>query len=301
MLVPVAPPQQVPISSGFDYVTVDAQRRRVYAAHTGSQALLIVDADSGSIIGQVRSGGPTHGVAVDPSNGHVFVGTGTARSVVEIDPAAAKVVNRVNLAGPVDAVAYDAALARIYADEDDGSRVFVIDARTMKQIATIVLPGHEPEFLAVDPQNHDLYQNISDRDEFVVVDPRSLTVRRTVPTPELTANHPLQYDPAFGQIVTAGGGMLAVYDRSGTKLYQLAVPKGIDQCDLDPVRHRLACAGGGKLTLVALSADAAPHIAAQIDTPPGVHTVALDSKTGDAWIVWAAPDGDFVQRYAVKP
>jgi hypothetical protein len=30
----VAPPQPVPILSGFDYVTVDPVRRRVYAAHT---------------------------------------------------------------------------------------------------------------------------------------------------------------------------------------------------------------------------------------------------------------------------
>jgi len=35
--VPVIPPQPVPVYSGFDYVTVDAQRRRVYAAHTGSR------------------------------------------------------------------------------------------------------------------------------------------------------------------------------------------------------------------------------------------------------------------------
>ena len=64
-LMPVLPPAPAPILSGFDYVTVDAQRHRVYAAHSGNQALLIVNADSGAVLGQVRVG-PLHGVAVDP-------------------------------------------------------------------------------------------------------------------------------------------------------------------------------------------------------------------------------------------
>ena len=63
-IVPMTPPQPVAIYSGFDYMTVDAERGRVYAAHTGSQSLLIVSADSGKELGQVQTG-PLHGVAVD--------------------------------------------------------------------------------------------------------------------------------------------------------------------------------------------------------------------------------------------
>lgn len=299
-LVPVAQPQRVPIASGFDYVTIDAQRRRVYAAHTGSRMLLVVDADTGNVTGQLRVG-PMHGVAVDPATGTVFTGDGDSLSVSEVDPASMRVLASVDVAGPVDAIAYDAVLGRIYADEDDGTRIFVIDAKTMKQIATIALPGHKPEYLAVDPQTHDVYQNISDQNEYVVIDPHTLKVRTVVKTPGVTDNHPLQYDAAFGQIVTEGGGMLAVYDRAGTQRYQIAVPKGIDQCDLDQARHRLACAGGGKLTVVALAQEAAPQIVAELDVPRGVHTVGIDQKTGNAWIVWAAPDGDFVQRYELRP
>ena len=118
-LVPMMPPQPVPIFSGFDYVTVDVQRRRVYAAHTGSRALLIVDADGGKVLGQVRLG-PLHGVALDPQSGHVYTGDGESRSVCEVDPLAMKVVRSVALAGEPDAIAYDPANARIYANEDDG-------------------------------------------------------------------------------------------------------------------------------------------------------------------------------------
>src|SRR5271165_1072386 len=100
-LVPIPPPHSVPIFSGFDYVTVAAQRRRIYAAHTGSEALLIVDADSGNVLGQVRVA-PLHGVAVDPATGHVFTGDGTDNTVSEIDPVAQKVLRSADVAGPVD-------------------------------------------------------------------------------------------------------------------------------------------------------------------------------------------------------
>ena len=178
--------------SGFDYVTVDPYRRRVYAAHTGSQALLIVDADSSKVVAQVRVG-PLHGVAVDPRSGHVFTGDGDARSVSEIDPVAAKVLRSVDVPGSIDAIAFDPATRRIYADEDDGTQIFVIDSVTFTQTATIKLPGHKPEYLAVDPETSDLYQNISDLGEFVVVDGKRLEVKKTVDTSELGANHPLQY------------------------------------------------------------------------------------------------------------
>lgn len=298
MIVPVAPPQPVPIFSGFDYVTVDAQRRRVYAAHGGARTLLIVDADSGAIVANVRVGS-AHGVAFDPLAGHVFVGTAEG-NVLDVDPLAKKVVRSVAVGGPVDAIAYDATLGRIYADEDNGTRLWVIDVRTFKVLATITLPGHKPEYLAIDPETHDVYQNISDTAEIAIVDSKTLRVRRSFKTPELTANHPLQFDPAFGQIVAAGeNGVLAVYDRGGTKLAQMDVPKGIDQCDLDPGTHMLACASRGTILLYQLAKDGPPTLLDTLTAAAGIHTLAIDAKSHDIWTVWASPDGrgDFVQRF----
>src|SRR6202522_751944 len=203
VLTAALPPQPVPVFSGFDYVSVDAQRRRIYAAHGGSKALLIVDADSGKVIGQVRVG-PMAGSAIEPLTGHVFTGNGEDDSVSEVDPVAMKVLRSVDTSGPVDAIAYDPANGRIYADEDDGTHLFVIDAKTFTLVKSIVLPGHKPEFLTIDPETHEVYQNIDDLSEIAVIDPVTLTVKRTIPTPEVKANHPLQYDPDFHQLAVGG-------------------------------------------------------------------------------------------------
>jgi hypothetical protein len=300
-LVPAAPPQPVPVYSAFDYVTVDAQRRRVYAAHGGSRTLLVVDADAGTVVANIRVGS-AHGVAYDPLGGHVFVGTGEG-NVVEVDLEAKKVVRSIAVGGPVDAIAYDAELGRIYADEDNGTKLWVIDVRTFKLIATIALPGHKPEYLAIDPQTHEVYQNIADTAEVAIVDVRALRVRTTFKTPEISANHPLQFDPEFGEIVAGGNGVLAVYDRAGIPVGHLSVPAGIDQCDLDRGTHALACGGNGAITLVQLVAGAAPRLLGTLTVAPGLHTLASDAKTHDIWAVWSRPDGsgDFVQRFRWEP
>ncbi len=300
--LPVAPPQPVPMLSGFDYVTVDPARRRVYAAHTGSQALLVVDADSGKVIAQVRVG-PLHGVAVDPRTGHVFTGDGDARTVSEVDPVAATVVRSVDVPEPVDAIAFDPKSNRIYADEDDGTRIFVIDAASFKQTGTVMLPGHKPEYLAVDPESGDVYQNIADLGEFVVVDGKTLAVKRTVPTTEVGANHPLQYDSAYKTVVVGGTkGLLLSFDPQGRKLGSAAVQARIDQCSLDAVAHVLACAGSGNLTFVKIAPNGSLAVEGKADVAAGVHTTGFDSRAHRAWIVWNDhASGDFVQGWNYTP
>ena len=300
-LLPAIPPQAVPIDSGFDYVTVDAQRRRVYAAHTGSRSLLVVDADSGKVLGQVRTGS-LHGVAVDPANGHVFTGDGDARTVSEVDPVALKVLRTADVGGAVDAIAFDPVERRIYADEDDGTRLFVVDAASMQSVGAVALPGHKPEYLAVDPRTHDVYQNIADANEYVVVDHAKLAVKATVPTPLLQRNHPLQYDPAYRHVLVGGvNGVLAAYDAAGTLVGTTAMPVHVDQCSLDPAAHEIACAGAGTITVLRDNPASGPSVVAQIVTGKDIHTVAIDPATHRIWAVWAEPAGDFVQAYELAP
>jgi DNA-binding beta-propeller fold protein YncE len=298
MLTPALPPQAVPVFGGFDYVTIDAQRRRVYAAHGGSKALLIVDADTGKVIGQVRVG-PMAGSAIEPTSGHVFTGNGDGNSVSEVDPTTMKVLRSVDVSGPVDAIAYDPTNGHIYADEDDGTHIFVIDAKTFKLLKSIVIPGHKPEYLAIDPETHDVYQNIDNLSEIAVIDPVSLSVKRTIPTPELKNNHPLQYDPEFRQIVAAGtNGVMSAYTRDGKKLGSLNVGR-FDQCDLDKSQHILACGGDGGVTRFQLKAGAAPVQIDSVTVDPGVHTTAIDPSTHAVFTVWSKRDGsgDFVQKF----
>jgi DNA-binding beta-propeller fold protein YncE len=298
VLTPALPPQPVPVFSGFDYVTIDATHRRVYAAHGGSKALLIVDTDSGKVLGQVRVG-PMAGSAPDVASGHVFTGNGEDMSVSEVDPVAMTVLRSVDVSGPVDAIAYDPTLHRIYADEDDGTHLFIIDSSTMKLVKTLLIPGHKPEYLAIDPKSREVYQNISDLAEIAVIDPATLTVKRIIPTPELKGNHPLQYDAEYQQIVVGGtNGVMSAYTRAGQKIGSVPVPR-FDQCDLEQETHVMACAGSGGITRLQLHPNAAPTLVDTTPVDPGVHTTAIDPVMHAVFTVWSKHDGsgDFVQKF----
>ena len=300
-IVAVTQPVPVDPGGGFDYVTVDSQRGRVYAAHAGGGGLLIADADTGNVIGIVPVG-PMHGLALDAATGHVFTGNGDSRSVSEVDPESQQILRTAIVDGTVDAIAYDPDLGRIYADEDDGNRVFVIDTKSFKQIAVVQLPGHKPEYIQVDPQTHDVYQNIATDNEIAVIDPKTLKVKRLIPTPQLKNNHPLQYD-ADHHVLIAGGenNVLGVYDRSGKLLHQVNLPEQVDQCSWEPTRQWLACAGGG-ITLYSFDGASAPKLLDDSKIAAGVHTTAIDPKTGTIWVVWSdRTSGDaFIQGFTYR-
>jgi DNA-binding beta-propeller fold protein YncE len=292
-IVPVTQVQPVTPAGGFDYVAIDSQRGRVYAAHGGGGGLMMADADTGNLLGIVNVG-PMAGLAIDAATGHVFTGNGTGNSVSEVDPETQTILRTAVVDGPVDAIAYDPDLGRIYADEDDGTRIFVVDTKTFKQIAVVHLPGHKPEYIQVDPETHDVYQNISTPDaavsQIAVIDPKSLKVVRSIPTPILANNHPLQYDADHHALLAAGeNNVLAVYDRSGKLLHKVAYPGRVDQCSWDPTRGWLACAGGG-ITLYSYDGSSDPKLLGTFPIAAGVHTTAIDQKTGTIWVVWNDKD-----------
>ncbi len=299
----VAVTQPVPVNpgGGFDYVTIDSQRGRVYAAHAGGGGLLIADADTGNVIGIVPVG-PMHGLAVDSATGHVFTGNGDSRSVSEVDPESQQILRTAIVDGVVDAIAYDPDLGRIYADEDDGNRIFVIDTKTFKQIAIVTLPGHKPEYLQVDPQTHDVYQNIATDNEIAVIDSKSLKVKRLIATPQLKNNHPLQYDADHHDLIAGGeNNVLGVYDRAGKLLHQVNLPEHVDQCSWEPTHQWLACAGGG-ITLYSYDGTSDPKLLDDSKIAPGAHTTAIDPKTGTIWVVWGDRNSDaaFIQGFTYR-
>jgi DNA-binding beta-propeller fold protein YncE len=301
-LAVAAPPQPVHVFSGFDYMTVDQTRHRVFAAHSRSEHLLIVDGTTGKIAGQVDTG-PMHGVAVDPATGDVFTGNGTDQTVSKIDPVAMKVLASVDVPGNVDAIAYDPKAGRIYADQDGGGDVYIIDAATMKQLGSVPIPNADLESVAVDPTTGTVYQNLSKGGGFAIIDGAAMRVAKTVLTPQLERPHPLVFSAAAKQIVVGGvNGVMSAYTLDGTHVGDVKVQPRIDQCSTGDAGKLVACAGRGVITVLAPVSGAAPKLLATLDTGhPGIHTVGIDESTDDVWVVWSDDKGDWVQRLKWSP
>ena len=297
-----APPQPVKVFSGFDYMTVDQTRHRVFAAHSRSDRLLIVDGTAGTVSGQVDTG-PMHGLAVEPETGDLFTGNGTDNTVSKVDPVAMKVLATVDVPGSVDALAYDPKAKRIYADQDGGGDVYVIDATTMKLLGSISIPKADLESVAVDPSTGRVYQNLSAGGGFAIIDGAAMRVVKTVPTPQLDRPHPLVVSAATQQVIAGGvNGVMSSYTLDGTHVGDVKVQPRIDQCSTGSDGKLVACAGRGIITVLAPVAGAAPKLLATLDTGhTGIHTVGIDESTGDVWVVWSDDKGDWVQRLKWSP
>lgn len=297
-LVVAAPPQPVAVYSGFDYVTVDEARRRVYAAHTRSDRLLVVDAASGSVTGQVDVG-PMHGLAVDPPTGDVFTGNGTDDTLSKVDPVAMKVLTSVDLPGNIDAIAYDPARHRVYADQDGGGNVYVIDGETMKLLGTIAMPADDLESPSVNPNTGILYQNLANGGGFAMVDPASMKVVRVVKTPQLEDNHPLVFAMGANQVIVGGvNGTISAYTPDGTHVGDAPVQQHIDQCSTGSKGNLVVCAGKGIITVIGVKSGTSPTVLTSLNTGhTGLKTIGIDESTNDVWIVWSDAKGDWVQRY----
>ena len=111
--------------------------------------------------------------------------------------------------------------------------------------------------------------------QIAVIDPASFKVVRSIATPIMKSNHPLQYDARDHALLVVGeNNVLAVFDRSG-KLFHGSYPWRVDQCSWDPSRGWLACAGGG-ITLYSYDGSSDPKLLATLSDRPGVHTTAID-------------------------
>jgi DNA-binding beta-propeller fold protein YncE len=299
VFAPIAAPVPLSIRGPFAALTIDAQRRRIFAA--GSRSVAVLDADTGKLLATVRLGG-ARSIAIEPLGGHIFVGTQDGR-ISEIDPDRKTIVRSLDAGGAVDGLLYDSITGRLYADGPAAASLAVFDARSFALRAPVALPGGIPGQFVPDPITREFYAMYADRPEIAILDPAGGNVRASFPTPGLLGNRILRFDDALGQLVVIGSnGLLNVYDRAGTQRAHLSVPSGIAGCDLDTGKHVLACTGPGGLTFVQLVREAAPVIIGT-SALAGPALVALDTKTDDAFVVQSKSDGTSadVQRWSTSP
>src|SRR6202171_5625057 len=78
---------------GWDYVTVDSAARRVYVSH-GSH-VVVLDADSGRVVGDVPDTPGVHGIAIAADLGRGFTSNGRANTATIFDLKTLKTIGTV--------------------------------------------------------------------------------------------------------------------------------------------------------------------------------------------------------------
>jgi DNA-binding beta-propeller fold protein YncE len=271
----------------WDYITVDTAGHRLFIAR--QTRIMVVDPDSGKLLGEVPGLNGAHGVALAYAAGHGFATSGRDSSVTMFDLATLRVLRRTKAADDVDAVLYDPASKRVFTFNGDAGTSSVIDPVSGTLIGSIPLGG-KPEFGVTTGQGR-LYVNLEDMAEIAEIDPAAMRVIRRwslAPCEEPTG---LALDREHHLLFSGCRNKLMVISDAaeGKPIAQVPIGGGVDGSAFDSVSQlAFASNGDGTLTVVQEDSPTAFHVVSTVTTRPGARTMALDGRTHRIYTVTSA-------------
>ncbi len=293
----VATTYKVGGEGGWDYLTTDADARRLYISR--GTHVMVLDADSGKSVGDIADTQGVHGIALAPELGRGFTSNGREGTVSIFDIKTLATSSKVKVGDNPDAILYDPATKRVFTFNGRSQDSTAIDAASGKVLGTIKLDG-KPEFAASDAKG-EIFVNIEDKSELVAIDPNKLEVKAKWPLAPCTEPSGLAIDRKNRRLfVGCDNKMMAVVDAdSGKVLATPAIGAGVDATAFDAETGLAfaSCGQDGVLTVVKEESPNKFTVAEEAKTQLGARTLALDAKTHNVFVVTA----QFGPRPAATP
>ncbi len=270
----------------WDYLSVDAENRRLYVMHSRDNVINVIDIDKNAIVGTITDTPGVHGFVAVPSLGKGFSSNGTENKSSIVDLKTLKVLSKVDTGMNPDAILYEPKKQEIYTFNGTSKDATVFSAVSGMVVATIPLGG-KPETGVADPSVSRVYVNNEDTSEVKVIDVTSHTVVATWPlAPGMTPTG-MAFD-AKNHLLFVGcsNSMMVVMDSTNGKIVS-TVPAGagIDAAAFDPGTGMafVSAGGGGNVTIS--RAEGGKWAAVQtVQTAPGARTMAVDPKTHNFYV-----------------
>ena len=269
---------------GWDYLTADADARRLYISR--GTHVMVLDADSGKTVGDIADTQGVHGIALAPELGRGFTSNGREGTVSIFDIKTLATISKVKVGDNPDAILYDPATKRVFTFNGRSGDSSAIDAASGKVLATIKLDG-KPEFAASDAKG-EVFVNIEDKSELVAIDANKMEVKAKWPLAPCEGPSGLSIDRAKRRLYAGCDKMMAIVDAdSGKVLATPPIGDGVDATAFDPgTGLAFASCGEGVLTVVKEESPG-KFSAENVPTQPGARTMALDTKTHNVFVVTA--------------
>src|SRR5690348_15388797 len=270
----------------WDYVVPDPPHHRVFIAR--QNRVMVVDEDSGKLLGEVTGIQGAHGTAVAQASGHGFATSGNDQSVVMFDLKTFKVLGRIPAAEDADAIVYDSASNRVFTLNGDAHSSTVIDPRTGTLITNIPLGG-KPEYGAPAGDGK-VYANLTDTSEVVEIDAKTATVARRWSTAPCKQPVAMAIDTAHHRLFSGcRSGVMAVSDyQAGKVVATVPIGAGVDGAGFDAASgNAFASNADGTLTVIHQDSADQYHVVENLQTPQGSRNMGLDPTNHRLYVVSA--------------
>jgi DNA-binding beta-propeller fold protein YncE len=290
----------VPGTGSWDYVTVDANARRVYISH--STQVDVLDADSFALVGTIPNTPGVHGIAIASEAGRGYISAGKADQAIAFDLNTLKPLAEIRVGKKPDAIIYEPLTKRIYVMNGESDNITVLNATDGEQVGTIALRGG-PEF-AVSDGNGSLYVNLKEQNETLHIDVNNMAVKDRWPLAPCASPTALAIDRENRRLfVGCRSKHFAVLNADTGKLvFTAPIGERVDAEAFD-AKTRLVYLSTGDGKVFVFHQDSADKysVAQEIITKPGAKTMGYDSKTGNV-IVPTSENGSMqVLVLAPKP
>jgi len=273
---------QIGGEGGWDYVTVDASKHRLFVPR--STHTMVIDSESGKVLGDIPGQTIAHGVAIAPEIGRGFIsdGGGTG-AIVVFDLNTYAVLGRIVAQPDADGIIYEPVLHRVLVVSGAGGVLMTfkpdIDPRSGKIDATISLGG-SPEFLASDGTGK-VYINLMDKNEVAVVDLSAGKVIARWPVAPGGAPVGMSMD-ARKRVLIIGcrnpQKLIAISMDDGKVVAALPLGAGVDATKVDGNEVFASC-GDGSLTVARESSPGKFTVAQVVQTRAGARTMGMDPRS----------------------
>ena len=273
--------------TGWDYLSIDPDARRLYVTH--GTHIVVIDLDSQSVVGDIPDTPGVHGFAIARDLGRGFSSNGGESKVGVVDLKTLKIENRIATQEGPDAILFEPVHKEVYSFNGKAHSATVISATSGEVVATIPLPG-KPEFSAVDPKAGRVFVNIEDKNEIVAIDSAQHQVVATWPIAPGESASGMAIDTAHHRLFVGCDNklMLMVDSTTGKVISSVPVGSGVDANAFDPeLQLAFSSNGEGTLTLAHEDSPQKLTVVQTLQTQKSARTLALDPRTHRVYLAAA--------------
>jgi DNA-binding beta-propeller fold protein YncE len=282
------PVKVVPLAGdGFwDYLGFDNANRHLFVTH--GTHVMVLDADTLTVIGDIPDTNRVHGVAVANDLNRGFTSDGGDNTVTAFDLKTLKTIARYPTGTGPDSIAYEPITHRVFTLNGGSKDTTALDGATGAIAGTIPLGG-KPETAVADGLGN-IFANIESTSELVKIDAQTLKVIARWPLAPCESPSGLAMDTAHGVLfVGCDNKMMAVVDAvTGKILATPAIGEGVDADRFDPgTGYAFASTGSGVLTVVRQDRHGKFAVVENVATQKYARTMEVDPKTHAVYLVTA--------------
>lgn len=264
----------------FDYITVDAEARRVYVSH-GTE-VVVLNADDNTVVGNIGGLKRCHGVVIVKDLGKGYITDGDAQTVVVFDTKTLKVTGEIKTNQPdTDSIIYEPFTKHIFTFNGNSHNTTVIDPAKSEVITNLDLVGGV-EFPAVDGKGM-VYDNNEEKNDVVAIDARTNTVKARWPGAPAGTLVAMAMDQKNRRLFSSGRGpqfTIMMDADSGKVLQSFPISGGVDANVFEPATGLLfVSTREGKIHIFHEDSPSKLSEVETVDTQYGAKTMQLDPKT----------------------